>query len=79
MIKLPQCPICNKTLAGATVCESKFLPFCSERCRNVDLFRWFEGKYAIVEPLDPLRLAVEAEALEQRRTEVRAQADDSER
>ena len=52
MIKLPQCPICNKTIAGEVAREAAdFLPFCSERCRNVDLFRWSEGKYAIVEPL----------------------------
>ena len=52
MIKLPQCPICHKTIAGEVAREAAdFLPFCSERCRNVDLFRWSEGKYAIVEPL----------------------------
>ena len=28
-------------------------PFCSERCRQIDLYRWSEGKYAIVEPIDP--------------------------
>lgn len=26
-------------------------PFCSERCRKIDLFRWFDGRYAIVEKL----------------------------
>ena len=26
-------------------------PFCSERCRKIDLFRWFDGRYAIVEAL----------------------------
>ena len=31
--------------------QSKFFPFCSERCRNVDLLRWSDGRYAIVEPL----------------------------
>ena len=71
MIKLPQCPICNKTIAGEVARAAVgFLPFCSERCRRVDLFRWFDGKYAIEEPLDPLRLAVEAEKLEQRRDEL---------
>lgn len=71
MIKLPQCPICNKAIAGEVAREAaNSLPFCSERCRNVDLFRWFDGKYTIEEPLDPLRLAVEAEKLEQRRDEL---------
>ena len=70
MIKLPQCPICKKTIAGETARQSEFLPFCSERCRRVDFFRWFEGKYAIEEPLGPLQLAEEAEKLEQRRDEL---------
>ena len=29
------------------------LPFCSERCRRIDLFRWFDGRYAIVNELSP--------------------------
>lgn len=35
------CPICHKTAAGAAV------PFCSERCRTVDLNRWFTSSYAV--------------------------------
>ncbi len=35
------CPICGE----ATVPASK--PFCSERCRDVDLNRWLSGNYAI--------------------------------
>ena len=70
MIKLPQCPICKNPIAGEAARRAEFLPFCSERCRHVDLFRWFEGKYAIEEPLGPLQLAEEAEKLEQRRDEL---------
>lgn len=71
MIKLPQCPICKKTIAGEVArTAAEFLPFCSERCRHVDLFRWFDGKYAIEEPLGPLQLAEEAEKLEQHRDEL---------
>ena len=33
------------------------LPFCSERCRSIDLFRWFDGRYAIVEDLSEQQLA----------------------
>jgi len=54
MNKPPMCPICNKPLVGEDVRQSEFFPFCSERCRNIDLFRWSEGKYAIVEPLTQL-------------------------
>ena len=27
------------------------MPFCSDRCRRVDFFRWWDGRYAIVENL----------------------------
>jgi len=38
---LKLCPICGKP-AGET---SK--PFCSERCRDVDLNRWLSGSYVV--------------------------------
>jgi endogenous inhibitor of DNA gyrase (YacG/DUF329 family) len=34
------CPICGKPQ------EQKFRPFCSKRCADVDLHRWFSGVYA---------------------------------
>jgi uncharacterized protein len=35
------CPICGKPAVAAAK------PFCSERCRDVDLNRWLSGSYAI--------------------------------
>jgi endogenous inhibitor of DNA gyrase (YacG/DUF329 family) len=35
------CPICGKPPAEAS------RPFCSERCRDVDLNRWLSNSYAI--------------------------------
>jgi endogenous inhibitor of DNA gyrase (YacG/DUF329 family) len=35
------CPTCGKPAVPA------FRPFCSARCRDVDLHRWFSGRYAI--------------------------------
>ena len=35
------CPICGKAPTDASK------PFCSERCRDVDLNRWLSGSYAI--------------------------------
>jgi endogenous inhibitor of DNA gyrase (YacG/DUF329 family) len=35
------CPICGKPAAAATK------PFCSDRCRKVDLNRWLSGAYVI--------------------------------
>jgi uncharacterized protein len=36
------CPICGKPSGEG------FRPFCSQRCRDVDLNRWLSGSYAIV-------------------------------
>ena len=27
--------------------KNPFLPFCSERCRTIDLGKWLDGKYDI--------------------------------
>lgn len=60
MIRPQTCPICHKELT-VDASQSKHFPFCSERCRQVDFFRWYDGRYAIVEPLTPDR--IEAESL----------------
>ena len=59
MVGLANCPICHKSLSLDDEEQKKFFPFCSLRCRQVDLFRWAEGKYAIVEPLTPDKLPQE--------------------
>jgi endogenous inhibitor of DNA gyrase (YacG/DUF329 family) len=41
------CPICKKTVTLG----SEDFPFCSERCRNIDLGNWATEKYVISEPL----------------------------
>jgi uncharacterized protein len=41
------CPICGKPARE----ESR--PFCSERCRDVDLNRWLSNSYAIPGRKDP--------------------------
>jgi endogenous inhibitor of DNA gyrase (YacG/DUF329 family) len=53
MISPCVCPICGKPLSPAAAEESAVFPFCSVRCKQVDLYRWSEGKYAIVEPVSP--------------------------
>ena len=44
--KGPRCPICGRPRVH------QFRPFCSARCRNLDLSRWFGEVYAVpaVEP-----------------------------
>ena len=39
--KAKPCPICGKPASEAS------RPFCSERCRDVDLNRWLSNSYAI--------------------------------
>lgn len=51
MIRAQTCGVCGKEL-GAGAAAEEFFPFCSERCRNIDLYRWTQGQYAIIEPLD---------------------------
>ena len=53
MIRPVTCAICRKALPLGEDGTCATFPFCSERCRQIDFFRWFDGKYAITEPLDP--------------------------
>ena len=42
-----QCPICKKPVEEPREGEKSFYPFCSERCKLIDLGRWLGGKYQI--------------------------------
>jgi uncharacterized protein len=46
-----RCPICKKPVeapvpAPKSSVKSAF-PFCSERCKLIDLGRWLDGKYQV--------------------------------
>ena len=56
MIRPPTCPICNKELEPAAITDSPVFPFCSPRCKQIDLLRWTQGEYAIVDDLTPSQL-----------------------
>ena len=51
-LRSPRCPICKTRTPRA----APQFPFCSERCRLIDLGKWASGKYVISSP------AAEAEA-----------------
>jgi len=57
-----RCPICGKEVADASN-----RPFCSERCRLIDLDNWLQGRYRIstriVDDDDPEEAAEAAEAM----------------
>jgi len=44
---LKTCVLCGKPA------QEKFRPFCSKRCADIDLHRWFSGAYAIPASEDP--------------------------
>lgn len=39
------CPICSKTVA--TEPRDDYFPFCSDACKNIDLGRWLDQRYAV--------------------------------
>lgn len=41
-----KCPICKRELPGWQGVPA-FGPFCSARCRSIDLGSWLEGRYSI--------------------------------
>jgi len=42
-----RCPICKKPLPREADQSSGHYPFCSERCKMVDLGHWLSDDYAI--------------------------------
>jgi uncharacterized protein len=52
-IKL-RCPICKKPVKNA---DADF-PFCSDRCRLIDLGKWASGAYVISSPATDTEEAV---------------------
>lgn len=46
--KTSPCPICGKTVSA----DSRFFPFCTPRCRQIDLGKWLNGDYMITRPIE---------------------------
>jgi len=46
IVKL-RCPICKKAVKST---DADF-PFCSDRCRTIDLGKWASGEYVIASPV----------------------------
>jgi len=49
------CPICKHESPEPVNDETSYFPFCSDRCKLIDLGRWLSGKYQIpvVEEIEP--------------------------
>jgi endogenous inhibitor of DNA gyrase (YacG/DUF329 family) len=50
--KLLACPTCKKETEKQ---DNKYFPFCSERCKLIDLGSWLDGKYILPENESPSR------------------------
>jgi endogenous inhibitor of DNA gyrase (YacG/DUF329 family) len=53
-----RCPICKSPVKSS---EPEF-PFCSERCRTIDLGKWASGQYVISSPVRDTDDEFEAES-----------------
>ena len=48
------CPICKKPVDEKTLDQpGSAFPFCSERCKLIDLGRWLGGRYQIPVEISP--------------------------
>ena len=45
-----QCPICKREFDPT---QTKAMPFCSSRCRSIDLGRWLDEEYSLPHLPDP--------------------------
>ena len=45
---MPRCPVCDATVSLET---TPTVPFCSDRCRLIDLGRWLDESYGVPAPL----------------------------
>jgi endogenous inhibitor of DNA gyrase (YacG/DUF329 family) len=45
-IKAP-CPICGRWMEGRSLAEWPYFPFCSARCKTIDLGRWLGETYRL--------------------------------
>jgi endogenous inhibitor of DNA gyrase (YacG/DUF329 family) len=58
------CPTCRKVVLA----NDAWFPFCSDRCRLIDLGKWASGGYVISSPIHDPELLDELEGLRGRGT-----------
>jgi endogenous inhibitor of DNA gyrase (YacG/DUF329 family) len=52
-----RCPTCRKIVLA----KEEYFPFCSQRCRTIDLGEWVSGGYVISSPVNDPESGGEAE------------------
>lgn len=59
MTRIARCPTCRVSVDLRQA--NPWRPFCSERCKLIDLGEWFKEEHRIEEPLDDLNRGPAAE------------------
>ena len=62
-VRSPRCPTCRSIVLR----KDPQFPFCSERCRLIDLGKWASGAYVISSPITDPEAIGDAEARQQAR------------
>jgi endogenous inhibitor of DNA gyrase (YacG/DUF329 family) len=57
-----RCPICKKPVKSA---DADF-PFCSDRCRLIDLGKWASGGYVISSPVTDADEAIRQDSVDEK-------------
>ena len=51
--KVLLCAVCKTVVPTEPALRPVGFPFCSKRCRMVDLGKWLDGGYVVPSPVDP--------------------------
>jgi endogenous inhibitor of DNA gyrase (YacG/DUF329 family) len=46
------CPTCNEPVDARDLAANKVFPFCSCRCKLIDLGKWFDGEHSFSTPIE---------------------------
>ena len=65
------CPTCRKVVLAS----AEDFPFCSDRCRILDLGKWASGGYVISSPIHDPELLDELEGLRDRQNRATNESD----
>ena len=52
MPKKTKCRQCGAEIVYDNISDHPFFPFCSKRCKLIDLGMWFEEEHKIEEPIE---------------------------
>ena len=48
-----ECPTCKRQIRYQALTEAPFRPFCSRRCKLIDLGHWLNEDFRVTEELPP--------------------------